>query len=123
MRISDWSSDVCSSDLTSMNIYNSRAELRLGERQLSQDLGVSRTPIREAINRLEQEGLVRSVPRKGVFVVRKTKAEILEMIVVWAALEGMAARLITRHASDAEIDTLRAISATFDKLGRASRRE
>ena len=100
--------------ITSMNIYNSRAELRLEERQLSQDLGVSRTPIREAINRLEQEGLVRSVPRKGVFVVRKTKAEILEMIVVWAALEGMAARLITLHASDAEIATLRAMSATFE---------
>src|SRR3546814_3715504 len=78
------------------------------------DLGGSRTPSREASNRLEQEGLVRSVPRKGVFVVRKTKAEILEMIVVWAALEGMAARLITLHASDAEIATLRAMSATFE---------
>src|SRR3546814_18865141 len=79
------------------------------------DLGGSRTPSREASNRLEQEGLVRSVPRKGVFVVRKTKAEILEMIVVWAALEGMAARLITLHASDAEIATLRAMSATFER--------
>src|SRR3546814_20440306 len=78
------------------------------------DLGGSRTPSREASNRLEQEGLVRSVPRKGVFVVRKTKAEILEMIVVWAALAVMAARLITLHASDAEIATLRAMSATFE---------
>ena len=58
-----------------MDIYDSRAELRLDERRLSQDLGVSRTPIREAMNRLEQEGFVRSIPRRGVFVVRKTKQE------------------------------------------------
>jgi DNA-binding GntR family transcriptional regulator len=73
--------------ITEMDIYGDAAPLRLDERQLSQDLGVSRTPIREAMNRLEQEGLIRSVPRRGMFVVRKTKAEILEMITVWAALE------------------------------------
>lgn len=100
--------------ITSMNIYDNREEPRLDERQLSAILGVSRTPIREAIARLEQEGFVRTAPRKGVFVVRKTKAEILEMIVVWAALESMAARLITLHASDAEIATLRAMFTTFE---------
>ena len=99
--------------ITSMNIYDNREEPRLDERQLSAILGVSRTPIREAIARLEQEGFVRTAPRKGVFVVRKTKAEILEMITVWAALESMAARLITLHASDEEIASLRAMFATF----------
>jgi DNA-binding GntR family transcriptional regulator len=93
--------------ITSMNLYDSRDELRLDERKLSHDLGVSRTPIREALNRLEQEGFVRSFPRRGVFVLRKTKKELLEMIMVWAALESMAARLITLHASDAEIASLR----------------
>ena len=100
--------------ITSMNIYADSLEPRLDERQLSEDLGVSRTPIREAIARLEQEGFVRIVPRKGVFIVRKTKREIIEMITVWAALEGMAARLITQHASDSEISTLRNMFATFE---------
>ena len=93
--------------IMSMNIYASPDELRLDERQLAEDLGVSRTPIREAITRLEQEGFVRVVQRRGVFVVRKTKQEILEMIVAWAALESMAARLITEHATDADIESLR----------------
>jgi len=99
--------------ITSMNIYGSREDIRLDERQLSQDLGVSRTPIREAMARLEQEGLVRIVARKGAFVVRKTKAEIIEMITVWAALESMAARLITVRAADEEIATLRTMFANF----------
>jgi DNA-binding GntR family transcriptional regulator len=100
--------------ITSMNIYAAETQLRLDERELSMRLAVSRTPIREALARLEQEGLVKIVPRKGVFIVRKTKAEILEMITVWAALESMAARLITERASDAEIATLRQICASFE---------
>jgi DNA-binding GntR family transcriptional regulator len=98
-----------------MDIYDGRAELRLDERRLSQDLGVSRTPIREAMNRLEQEGFVRSVPRRGVFVVRKTKKELIQMIHVWAALESMAARLITMNATDAEIAKLRELFVEFRK--------
>ena len=100
--------------IMSMNIYAEPVEPRLDERQLSMDLGVSRTPIRDAISRLEQEGFVRVVQRKGVFVMRKTKGEILEMITVWAALESMAARLITLHASDTEISELRQMFATFE---------
>ena len=99
--------------ITSMNIYDEEAQLRLDERELSEKLAISRTPIREALARLEQEGLVRIVPRKGVYIVRKTKAEILEMITVWAALESMAARLIIEQASDEEIASLRKLFATF----------
>ncbi|MEW6255650.1 MAG: GntR family transcriptional regulator [Pseudomonadota bacterium] len=90
-----------------MDIYSHSEEIRLEERQLSEKLGVSRTPIREAMTLLEQEGFVRSVPRRGIFVVRKTKQEILEMITVWAALEGMAARLACAEASEVEIRKLR----------------
>ena len=104
--------DALKQTIGSMNIYTDGEELRLDERQLSEIMGVSRTPIREAIARLEQEGLVRIVPRKGVFVARKTKAEILDLITVWAALEGMAARLITQRAADAEIATLRKLFVT-----------
>ncbi|MGQ0665078.1 MAG: GntR family transcriptional regulator [Pseudomonadota bacterium] len=103
--------------ITSMSIYDRPDELRLDERELSRSLGVSRTPIREAMNRLEQEGLVRSVPRRGAFVVRKTKKEIIEMVTVWAALESMAARLITLHASDAQIASLRRMFADFMEGG------
>ncbi len=100
--------------ISSMNIYEHTQEPRLDERQLAHDLGVSRTPIREAIARLEQEGLVRIAPRRGVFVVRKSKAEIIEMITVWAALESMAARLVTTTADDCEIAGLRRMFATYD---------
>ena len=100
------------------DVYRSRADIRLDERQLAQDFGISRTPVREAMAQLEREGFVRSVPRRGVYVVRKTKREVIEMITAWAALESMAARLITEHASDADIAGLRRMFATFegDKL-------
>jgi len=106
--------DGLKSAILSMNVYADPEETRLDERQLSQEFGVSRTPVREAITRLEQEGFVKVIPRRGAFVVRKTKAEILEMITVWAALESMAARLITERASDREIASLRKMFATFD---------
>ena len=70
-----------------MNIYATREELRLDERQLTPDPGVSRTPGREAIPRLEPEGFVRAIQRRGGFVVCKSKRAILAMIRVWAALE------------------------------------
>jgi DNA-binding GntR family transcriptional regulator len=63
---------------------------------------------------LEREGFVRSVPRRGVYVVRKTKEEVIQMITAWAALESMAARLITESASDADIAGLRRMFATFE---------
>ena len=100
--------------IINLNIYQDREEHRLDERQLSEDLGVSRTPIREALCRLENEGFVRTIPRRGAFVARKSKREILEMITVWAALESMAARLATQRASDEEIRSLRTMLETFE---------
>ena len=96
-----------------MNIYSDDVELRLDERRLSEKLKISRTPLREALARLEQEGLVHIVPRRGVYIVRKTKEEVLEMIIVWAALESMAARLIIENATDEEIASLRKLFTTF----------
>ena len=90
-----------------MDIYGSSEPLKLDERRLAENLGVSRTPVREALLRLEQEGLVSMVPRRGAFVVKKTKAEILDVIYVWAGIEGMAARLATIRAADDEIASLR----------------
>ena len=113
LSITDLTYQALKQAITAMNIYDSTEDLRLDERRLADDLGVSRTPIREAIVRLELEGLVRTVPRRGTFVVRKSKKEVLEIITVWAALESMAARLITLHARDEEIASLRTIFATF----------
>jgi DNA-binding GntR family transcriptional regulator len=100
--------------ILSLDVYAQPHELRLDERALASDLGISRTPVREAMAQLEREGFVRSVPRRGIYVVRKTKAEVIELITAWAALESMAARLITEQASDPEIATLRAMFATFE---------
>jgi DNA-binding GntR family transcriptional regulator len=108
------------------DIYAHREEIRLDERQLSHALGVSRTPIREAMSLLEQEGFLRTVPRRGVFIVRKTKRQIVEMIEMWAALESMAARLATLNASDEDIRSLRPMfdefmnSAPGDHIGEYS---
>ncbi|MBV8166458.1 MAG: GntR family transcriptional regulator [Alphaproteobacteria bacterium] len=93
-----------------MDIYGHPTEIRLDERQLSQDLGVSRTPIREAMTVLEQEGFVRSVPRRGIYVVRKTKREIIDMVTVWAAIESFAARMAATRATREELEELRALA-------------
>ena len=97
-----------------MDIYASADPIRLDERALGEQLGVSRTPVREAISRLEQEGIVENIARRGAFVVRKNKEEILDIVDVWAALESMAARLATSRASDDEIAQLRKNFSTYD---------
>ncbi len=100
--------------ILSLDIYEKPGEVRLDERQLASDLGISRTPVREAMAQLEREGFVRSVPRRGIYVVRKTKQEVIELITAWAALESMAARLITQNAADDEIATLRQMFTKFE---------
>ena len=105
---------VLKDTIVSLNVYEQPDEVRLDERQLASDLGISRTPVREAMAQLEREGFVRSVPRRGIYVVRKSKREVIEMITAWAALESMAARLITTNASPEEIATLRKMFATFE---------
>jgi DNA-binding GntR family transcriptional regulator len=100
--------------IVDMDVYGSRSDIRLDERGLAEEFGISRTPVREAMAQLEREGFVRSVPRRGVYVVRKTKSEVIELITAWAALESMAARLLTEIATDDEIASLRRMFATFE---------
>lgn len=111
----DLAYDAIKNAITGMDIYGSPEEFRLDERQLSQDLGVSRTPIREALTILEQEGFVRTVPRRGVFVVRLSKQQIIERITVWAALESMAAYLAADRASARELRMLRKLFEEFER--------
>lgn len=73
---------------------------RLMETQLAQKLGVSRTPIREAIRKLELEGLVIMVPRKGAQVAQFTEKDIQDVLEVRAALEALAAKLACKRMDD-----------------------
>ena len=107
--------DVLKNSIMDLDIYDPDTSLRMDERTLAERLGISRTPIREAIMRLEQEGFVEIQPRRGVFIRRKSLDEILEMITVWAALESMAARLACERASDAEIARLREFARPLNK--------
>ena len=73
---------------------------RLMETQLGEKLGVSRTPIREAIRKLELEGLVVMVPRKGAQVAQFTEKDIQDVLEVRAALEALAAKLACKRMDD-----------------------
>ncbi len=112
--------DVLKQAIIEMDIYGSPEPRWIDERQISEQLGVSRTPIREALAALEREGFVTSVPRKGTFILRKTKREIVEMIEAWAALESMAARLITVRAADQDIAQLRKLFSRFTETYKPS---
>ena len=79
---------------------------RIIEAALAEELGVSRTPVRDAIRRLEAEGLVDYEPRAGAVVAKLDRRAITELYEMREVLEGTAARLFTRHASELEVREL-----------------
>ncbi len=79
---------------------------RLMEIQLADEMGVSRTPVREAIRKLELEGLVVMVPRKGAYVAGVSMKDIHEVYEVRAALEMLAVSLAAERITDEELDAL-----------------
>ncbi len=79
---------------------------RLMEKQLGEEMGVSRTPIREAIRRLELEGFVTIVPRKGAFVSEISLKDIKEVYEIRAALESLAAGLAAEKVTPQEIQEM-----------------
>lgn len=99
--------EVLKDAISGVNIYDVDANLKLDERALAEQLGISRTPVREALGRLEQEGFVEVLPRRGVFIRRRSLEDVLDMIVAWAALESMAARMAAEIATEAQIAALR----------------
>lgn len=80
---------------------------RLLETELADRFGVSRTPVREALRRLETQGVVAHEPRKGAVVASLDYDQLGELYAVREVMEGLAARLAARHASPAEIQLLR----------------
>jgi DNA-binding GntR family transcriptional regulator len=86
---------------------------RLREVEIAERLGVSRTPVREAMRQLEADGLVVHVPRHGATIRRLDYAEVMELYEMRAVLEGTAARLAARAASVMELQELRTLNAEF----------
>jgi DNA-binding GntR family transcriptional regulator len=84
---------------------------RLRETDLAERLGISRTPVREAIRQLEADGLVVHLPRQGATVRSLDYAEVIELYEMRAVLEGTAARLAARAASELELAELWALNA------------
>jgi DNA-binding GntR family transcriptional regulator len=84
---------------------------RLVEQELAEQLKMSRTPIREALRRLEERGLVRILPRRGAVVSDISPADVENVYVVRSALEGLAARLVIDHITSEEIERVRGLEA------------
>lgn len=79
---------------------------KLPEEELTKNLGVSRTPIRQAISALAQDNLVNIVPRRGAFVTSLSKHDINEIYDIRMVLEGLAIRLSVQRLSDAQLDKM-----------------
>ncbi|WP_042277262.1 GntR family transcriptional regulator [[Clostridium] dakarense] len=93
---------------------------RLMEVQLAEQLGVSRTPVREAIRKLELEGLVVMLPRKGAYVANMSLKDIIDVLEIRASLEGLAASLAAERINPDDIKKLEKISKEFEELTIAS---
>lgn len=95
-----------------------RGEMEPGERlmeiQLSQKLGVSRTPIREAIRKLELEGLVIMIPRKGAEVAHITEKDMRDVLEVRSTLEELAVTLACKNVTPDKIEALKAANKVFE---------
>ncbi len=91
---------------------------RLSERSLAAGLGVSAQPVREALRRLEAEGMVATAPRRGTVVVEFTAERLTDMSRIRVALEGVAAALAAQHATEAELNALEALLARIRRAAR-----
>jgi GntR family transcriptional regulator, trigonelline degradation regulator len=80
---------------------------KISEETLAQGIGVSRTPIREALFRLEHEGIVKIIPRRGAFVVKPSRENIIEILQVREVLEALIVRLVTPLLDESDIRELR----------------
>jgi DNA-binding GntR family transcriptional regulator len=91
------------------------AGMPLAERSLAAELGVSRTPVREALRQLEREGLVDIIPRMGAVVRRNSVKDLLEVFEVREALEGKAAALLAAKVTEIDLAVLRRLAQRRDR--------
>ncbi len=88
---------------------------RLRETDISDRLGLSRTPIREALRRLEADGIVAHRPRLGAVIRSLSHTEVVELYEMRSVLERTAAEMAAKHAVDAELDELEDINAAISQ--------
>ncbi len=88
---------------------------RLMEIPLAEQIGVSRTPVREAIRMLEQEGLVMMVPRRGAFVAQMQEKGLIEVLEVRRVLEELTAELAAKRITHEQIEALEKVEITFEE--------
>ena len=88
---------------------------RMMEEETSRDLGVSRTPVREAFKRLEKEGLVIIKPRRGAFATQMAKKDLMEILDVRESLESMAAGQACERMTKAQKEKLRSVCEKHKK--------
>lgn len=113
--LSELAYEAIKKSILATDVSRLKEDTRLDEKTLIESLGISRTPVREAISRLSAEGFLKVVPRKGVFVARKSEAEIMETQLVRSVLEGLASRLATKIFTRKDIVYMRSIFAPFEK--------
>lgn len=77
------------------------------EMKLSAELGVSRTPVREALQRLDREGLIKLIPNKGAFVIGISEKDLIDIYMIRMRLEGLAARITAEKADESTVRHLR----------------
>lgn len=99
-------------------VYKENEELK--ETTIGQELGVSRTPVREALRQLELEGLVTLIPNKGAFVTGITSKDIHDIYTIRSYLEGLCAKWACEHITDAQIEALEEILYLSDFHARRS---
>jgi len=99
-------------------VYKENEELK--ETTIGQELGVSRTPVREALRQLELEGLVTLIPNKGAYVTGITSKDIHDIYTIRSYLEGLCAKWACEHITDAQIEALEEILYLSDFHARRS---
>ena len=88
---------------------------RIPEEEIARSLGVSRTPVREALRRLQERGMLVVGAGRSLVVAELSKQQVLELYAMREILEGSAARFAAQHANEAEVDMLHRLLEEFDK--------
>lgn len=117
-------SDICKAVIGQIEAGELKPGSRLRENELATQFGVSRTPIREGLKRLEAQGLLVHEPHRGMIIPKLDNDQINELYVVREVLEGTVARLAAQHASQAEIELLQEMvdedMANLDNLNKVA---
>jgi DNA-binding GntR family transcriptional regulator len=114
-RLSEMAYEAIKEHILTSDLRGQHPDGRLDEKLLVDQLRMSRTPVREAINRLVAEGFLEMLPYKGVFIAKKTSKDILSILLVRATLEGMAARLATSHFRREDFIKMRTMFSIFSE--------